>query len=85
MSGGTGFLTTPGILLLALGFYFDAAIVISSTIALVVSGSIEEVFAHKDEFPLTIFVFLGDAIESIIDSSLSCEESGRVLILGFSV
>ena len=43
----------------------------------------EAVFAHEDEFPLVIFVVLGDGIESIVDSSLSCEESGRVLIWDF--
>ena len=42
-----------------------------------------EVFAHGDEFPLAIFFVLGDGIESIADSSLSCEESGRVLIWDF--
>ena len=52
-------------------------------ITIVVSGSIEEVFAHGDEFPLAIFVVLGDGIESIVDSSLSCEDSGRVLIWDF--
>ena len=42
-----------------------------------------EVFAHEDELPLAIFVVLGDRIESIVDSSLSCEESGRILIWDF--
>ena len=52
-------------------------------VAIVVSGSIGEVFAHGDEFSLAIFVVLGDGIESIVDSPLSCEESGRVLIWDF--
>ena len=43
----------------------------------------EEVFAHADEFPLVICVVVDDGIESIVDSSLSCEESGRVLIWDF--
>ena len=43
----------------------------------------EDVFAHEDEFSLAIFVVLGDGIESIVDSSLSCEESGRVLTWDF--
>ena len=34
-------------------------------------------------FVLSFFVVLGDGIESIVDSSLSCEESGRMLIWGF--
>ena len=50
---------------------------------MVVSGSMEEVFAHGDEFPLAILVVLGNGIESIVGSSLSCEESGRVLIWDF--
>ena len=38
----------------------------------------------KISFLLTFFrCFLGDVIESIVDSSLSCEESGRVLIWDF--
>ena len=40
-------------------------------ITIVVSGSMEEVFAQEDEFPLAIFVVSGDGIESIVDSSLS--------------
>ncbi len=44
----------------------------------------EEVFAHHDdEFPLAICVVLGDGVESIVDSPLSCEESGRALIWDF--
>ncbi len=35
-------------------YHFGAAVVISSTIAIV--WSMEEVFAHEDEFPLAIFV-----------------------------
>ena len=34
-------------------------------------------------FLVPFFVVLGDGIESIIDSSLSCEESGMVLIWHF--
>ena len=34
-------------------------------------------------FLLPFFVVLGDGIESIFYSSLSCEESGRVLIWDF--
>ena len=34
-------------------------------------------------FLLPRFVVLGDRIESTVDSSLSCKESGRVLILDF--
>lgn len=60
-----------------------------TTILIVVSGSIEEIFARKDGFPLASFVVLGDGIKSIVGSSLSpvsCEESGRVVIfLIFSV
>ena len=52
-------------------------------ITIVVSGNMEEVFDQEDEFPLAIFVVLGDGSESIVDPSLSCEESGRVLIWGF--
>ena len=52
-------------------------------ITFVVSGNMEEVFDHGNEFPLAIFVVLGDAIESIVDSSLSCERPGRVLIWDF--
>ena len=52
-------------------------------ITIVVSGSMEEVFDHGDEFPLAIFVVLGDGIKSVVDSSLSCEESGSVLIWDF--
>ena len=48
-----------------------------------VSGNMEEVFAHGGEFSLAIFVVLGGGIGSIVDSSLSCEESGRVLIWHF--
>ena len=42
-----------------------------------------EVFAYEDEFPLALFVTLGDGIEFIADSSLSCEESGRLLMWDF--
>ena len=52
-------------------------------ITIVASGSMEEVLVHEDEFPVAIFVVFGDGIESIVDSSLSCEESGRVLIWDF--
>ena len=52
-------------------------------ITIVVSGSMEVVFAHGDEFPLAILVVLGYGIESIVDSSLSCEESGKLLIWDF--
>ena len=45
----------------------------------------EEVFAQGDGFPFAISVVLGDGFESIVDRSLSCEESGRVLILNSSV
>ena len=34
-------------------------------------------------FLLPFFVVFGDGIESIVDSSLFCEESGRVLIWDF--
>ena len=34
-------------------------------------------------FLLPFFVVLGDRIESIVDSSLSCEEPGSVLIWNF--
>ena len=34
-------------------------------------------------FLLPFFVVLGNGIESTVDSSLSCEESGRVLIWDF--
>ena len=34
-------------------------------------------------FLLPFFAVLGDGIESLVDSSLSCEESGRVLIWDF--
>ena len=44
----------------------------------------EELFAHEDEFPLANFVVLGGEVESIVDSSLSCESSGKVLIWDFS-
>ena len=50
---------------------------------MVVSGSNDELFAHGDEFPLAIFVILGGGIESIVNSSMSCEESGRVLTWHF--
>ena len=43
----------------------------------------EDVFARQDEFPRAIFVVLGDGIECVVDWSLSCEESGRVLIWDF--
>ena len=36
-------------------------------------------------FLLPFFVVLDDGIESIVDSSLSCEESGRVLIWDFQL
>ena len=62
-----------------------AAFVISSIIAIVLSGSMEEVFAHEDEFHPAIFVVFRDGIESNVDSSLSCEEPARALVLGFSV
>ena len=45
----------------------------------------EKVFAREDEFPLPIFFVSGDGIESVVDSSLSCEESGKVLIGVFSM
>ena len=51
--------------------------------SIVVREGMEEVFAHEDEFPLAIFVVLGDRIESIVASSLSCEESERGLIWNF--
>ena len=44
LSGGTGFLTISGILLSLSFHHFGAAILISSTIAIIVSGSMEEVF-----------------------------------------
>ena len=34
----------------------------------VVSGVMEAVFAHEDEFPLAVLVVIGDGIESIVDS-----------------
>ena len=43
----------------------------------------EDVFAHENEFPLAVFIVLGDGIECVVDSSLSCEESGRVLVRDF--
>ena len=64
-------------------YHLGAAIVISSTIATGVSGSMEKVFAHEDEFPLAIFVVSGDGIEYVVDSSLSGEKPGRVLIWDF--
>ena len=36
-------------------------------------------------FLLLFFVVLGDGIQSIVDSALSREESGRVLIWDFSL
>ena len=42
----------------------------------------EEFFAHGHEFSLAIVV-LYHGIESVVDSSLSCEESGTVLIWYF--
>ena len=50
---GTGFLAISGILFLALDLSFGAAIVISSTIAIVVCGSQWDVFAHGGGFPLS--------------------------------
>ena len=55
------------------------AVVISSAITFVVSWGKDKVFAHEDEFSLAVVVF-GDVIGSIVDFSLSCEESGRLLI-----
>ena len=52
---------------------------------MVVSGSMGEVFAHEHEFPLAIFVVLGDRIKPIVNSSLSSEESGRVLVFSMTV
>ena len=52
-------------------------------ITTVVSGSRKEVFAHEDECLLAIFVVLDDGIKYIVDSSVSCEESGRALIWDF--
>ena len=40
-------------------------------ITIVSSANMEEVFVHEGEFPLALFVALGDGIESIVDSSLS--------------
>ena len=40
----------------------------------------EEVFDRADEFPFAIFDVFDDGIEDIVDSSLSCEACGRVLI-----
>ena len=45
-------------------------------ITLVVSGSMEEVFAHGDEFPFAIYVVLDDGIESIVDSSCLVNNPG---------
>ena len=39
----------------------------------------------KMSFLLPFFVILGDGIKSIVDSFVSCEEFGRVLIWDFSV
>ena len=50
---------------------------------MVVSGNMGEVFAHGDEFPFAIFVVVSDGIKSTVNSSLSCEKSGRVLIWDF--
>ena len=46
-------------------------------------GKYGRVFAHEDEFPRAICVVSGDVIEFIVDSPLSCEESGRALIWDF--
>ena len=51
-------------------------------ITIVVSESMDEIFDHGDEFPLAILLFY-HGIESIVDSLLSCEESGRVSIWYF--
>ena len=59
---------------------FGTAIAISSTFAIVINGNMEKDFANKGESPHAILVVLGDGIEHIVDSSLSCEESERVLI-----
>lgn len=40
-------------------------------IAIAVSGSMEEVSIHEDEFPLAILVVLGAGIEYIVRSFLS--------------
>ena len=67
-----------------LSFYqFGEAIVISSTIAVVVCGIEWEVFDHRGEFPLVIFVFdLGHgAACNRFGSSLLRKESGRVFVV----
>ena len=82
--GGTGFLAISGIVLFSLSFYhFGAAIVISSTIAVVICGIEWEVFAHGGEFPLVIFVVdLGNGAGCYwLGSSLLRKESGRVFVV----
>ena len=64
-------------------YHFGAAIVISSTFAVVTCGIEWEVFAHRGEFPLVNFVFdLGHgAACCCLSSSLLREESGRVFVV----
>ena len=48
---------------------------------MVASGSMGEVSLMGMSFLFPFFVVLGDGIKSIVDSSMSCEEPGKVLIL----
>ena len=81
MFGRMGFLAISGFVILALFLSFwRASSVISSTIAVPICGIMEDVFAQEDELPLAIVVVLGDGLEPLVDSSLSSENSGRVVI-----
>ena len=80
LSGGTGFLAISGNVIFRLGFYLvlfwrGPCDLIYNCDRLVVSGGIEEIFTHVDEFPLAVFVVLGVGVESVVDSSLSCVSS----------
>ena len=82
LSGGPGFLTISGIVLQSF-YHFGTAIAISSIIAVVVCGIESELFAHRREFPLVIFVVdLGHGAGCYcIGSSLLRKESGRVFVV----
>ena len=50
---------------------------------MVASGNMGEISLMEMSFLFPFFVVLGDGIKSIVDSSMSCKEPGRVLIWDF--
>ena len=55
--------------ILSVAFVFcpeGVVVVITSALAIIVGGSMEDIFAHEDEFPLATFVVLCDELSALL-------------------